>query len=105
VFVLMVLCIVGWIAVRWGVDHQGTSNALWTATSAGMLRFALVLGALWVAWPTIRRPAMWMPPGLAAVTLIAIGACVIQPRLAIALFPLVGVLITLAGFLRFFRSQ
>jgi hypothetical protein len=105
IMVLTLMFILGAVAIRWGVWHWSPSNALWSVAAIGMIRIALVLIALWIAWPTIRRPAMWMPPGLAAVTLIAIGACVVQPRLAIAVFPLLGALIALAGFVRFFREK
>lgn len=93
------------LGIRWGVSHYNPSNSLWLVTSVGMTRLALVLAALWIAWPTVRRPAMWLPPGVAAVAVIALGACVVQPRLAIAIFPALGTLIALAGFLRFFRGQ
>jgi hypothetical protein len=92
-------------AVWWGVGHWKPSNSLWSVSAVGMARLTLVLGALWLAWPTVRRPAMWLPPGLAAVAVIALGACVVQPRLAIAIFPALGALIALAGFLRFFRDR
>lgn len=105
ILVLTVFFAVAAGAIRWGVAYWGTSNSLWLVSSIGMTRLALVLGALWIAWPTIRRPAMWLPPGLAAVGLIALGACVVQPRLAIAIVPLLGGLIALAGFVRFFRSS
>lgn len=91
--------------IRWGVYQWGPSNSLWMVSSVGMTRLALVLAAMWIAWPTIRRPAMWLPPGVAAIALVALGACVVQPRLAIAMIPLLGGLIALAGFVRFFRGQ
>lgn len=74
-------------------------------TAVGSARFALVLTALWIAWPTVRKPAMWLPPGIAAVAVVALGACVVQPRLAIAIIPLISALIAFAGFLRMFRGN
>jgi hypothetical protein len=61
------------------------------------------MAALWLAWPSLRRPAKWLPPGLLAIVLVAVGACAVQPRLVFVLVPLVGGLITFAGFIRFFR--
>jgi endonuclease/exonuclease/phosphatase (EEP) superfamily protein YafD len=105
ILVFTVLFAVGAAALRWGVGHWHLSNPLWMVTSIGMTRIALVLGTLWIAWPTVRRPAMWFPPGILAVALIALGACVVQPRLAIAIIPALGTLLALAGFVRFFREQ
>lgn len=104
VLVLTLLFASGAIVIRWGVLHWQPSSSLWMVSAVGMMRFALVLGTLWLAWPTVRRPAMWLPPGVAMIAVIALGACVVQPRLAIALVPAVGALVTLAGFLRFFRD-
>jgi len=72
---------------------------------ASLIRLSLVLGALWLAWPSIRRPAQWLPPGIATIVLVAIGACAVQPRLAFALIPLAGSLIAFAGFARYFRGR
>jgi hypothetical protein len=69
------------------------------------VRLSLLLGTLSLAWPSLKRPAQWLPAGMAAVILIAIAACAFQPRLAIAIAPLVGTLIAFAGFVRFFRSK
>jgi len=105
ILVFIVLLAGGALAIRWGMHHWQLSNSLWTVTWIGMIRFAVVLGTLWIAWPTVRRPAMWFPPGIVAVALIALGACVIQPRLAIAIVPAMGTLLAFAGFVRFFRGQ
>ncbi len=102
ILVFTVLFLVGAVAIRWSVGYWNLSNSLWMVTSIGMTRVALVLGTLWIAWPTVRRPAMWFPPGIAAVALMA---CVIQPRLAIAIIPALGTLLAFAGFVRFFRGQ
>lgn len=104
VLVLTLLFAIAAIVIRWGVLRWQPSSSLWMVSAVGMTRFAVVLGTLWLAWPTVRRPAMWLPPSVAMIAVIALGACVIQPRLAIALVPAVGALMALAGFLRFFRD-
>ena len=72
---------------------------------ASFLRLSFVLGAAWLAWPSLRRPAQWLPSGIAVVLLIALGACAFQPRLAIAIIPLVGSIVAFAGILRAFRGR
>jgi hypothetical protein len=105
ILVFTVLCLLGAALIRWGVSHWHLSHSLWMVTAVGMVRLALVLGTLWMAWPSVRRPAMWFPPGIIAVAFAALGACVVQPRLAIALIPALGTLLAFAGFVRFFRGQ
>jgi hypothetical protein len=72
---------------------------------ASLIRLSLVLGAIWLAWPSIRRPAQWLPPGIALIVLVTIGVCALQPRLAFALIPLAGGLIAFAGFAKYFRGK
>ncbi|MGV3485683.1 MAG: hypothetical protein ACO1RT_14800 [Planctomycetaceae bacterium] len=73
--------------------------------AASFLRLSLVLAAAWLAWPSLRRPVQWLPSGIAVLLLFAIGACAMQPRLAIAIVPIIGSLIAFAGFLRAFRGR
>jgi len=71
------------------------------AVSVG--RTALMLGAIWFAWPSLQKPVNWLPPGIAAVILLAIVAVAMQPRMALVVIPAVGGLITLASFVRMLR--
>lgn len=89
----------------WPREEPPLEGSIPMVMAIGLSRFALVMGALWVAWPVARKPAMWLPSGVLAVTFIAFGICIVQPRLAIALIPAVGTLITFAAFLKFFRSS
>ncbi len=72
--------------------------------TASLVRITILLFAVWLALPSLRRPAQWLPPGITAVLLVGVGAIVVQPRLAIVLVPIIGVLIGFAGVLRFFRG-
>jgi len=72
--------------------------------ATGLGRFALVMAALWLAWPVARKPAMWLPPGLAVLALVVLGVCVVHPRAAIALVPLFGALLAFSAVVKFFRS-
>lgn len=73
--------------------------------SAAMIRIGLVLGALWLAWPSLRRPARWLPPGAAVIGVIALAVVAAQPRLIIVAIPAVGALISLAAMARAFRRS
>lgn len=69
-----------------------------------LLRPAMAFGCLWLAWPTVRRPANWLPPGVAAVTLLLIGVVAARPKLLVVLLPMAGVLGTLAAVIRLVRG-
>ncbi len=73
------------------------------AASAGG-RIGLVLAALWLAWPSLRRPASWLPPGVAVLCVIALAAIAAQPRLVIVAIPAIGALTVIATFVRAFRK-
>lgn len=73
--------------------------------TAALLRVGLVLGALWLAWDSLKRPARWLPPGLAVAGVIGIVVVAAQPRLLLAIGPALGVLALLSGVMRIFRSK
>lgn len=58
------------------------------ANAAG--RVGLVMGGLWIAWPSLLRPINWLPPGIAVAGVIALGVIAARPNLAIVAIPLVG---------------
>jgi hypothetical protein len=94
------------VAIRFFFGESGrSSGSLIAVAPVGLVRLTLVMGALWLAWPTVRKPAMWFPPGILAIALIGLGICVLQPRLALALVPAIGGLIAFTAFLRFFRQK
>lgn len=72
---------------------------------ASLTRIGLVFGAIWFAWESLRRPARWLPPGLAVLGVVAIIAIAAQPKLLLAVLPLFGLVAVLTSVLRFFRSQ
>lgn len=92
------------IRAVWGEAGENAGSIVKVAP-IGLARLALVMGTLWIAWPVIRKPALWLPPGALLVGLLALGVCVVQPRLAIALVPAASAVIGLAAILRLFRGK
>lgn len=72
--------------------------------AASAFRIGIVLFALWLALPTLRKPMSWLPPGTAALCLIGIMAVAAQPRLLVVLVPVAGALLTLGWLVRTFRA-
>jgi len=92
------------IKTFWGDGNQA-SGSIGKVAPIGLARLSMVMAALWIAWPAVRKPALWLPPGAVMLGLIALGVCVVQPRLAIALIPAVSAVIAFAAILRFFRGK
>lgn len=62
-------------------------------TGNSLFRLGIVLGALWLAMPTLGRPLQWLPPIFATVLLVAVGVMVIQPKFILIMLPvLIGAL-------------
>lgn len=72
--------------------------------AAGMLgRLGLMMSALWLAWPSLRRPASWLPPGAIMLVVGAIAIVAVRPRLVALIIPAVGGLVTLGWLVKLFR--
>ena len=63
VLVIAVVLIALWI---W-MTNRAEQTANVKAISAAAGRIGLVMGALWFAWPNLRRPASWLPPWICYV--------------------------------------
>ncbi|EMI41045.1 hypothetical protein [Rhodopirellula sp. SWK7] len=74
-------------------------------TLAALTRIGLVLGAMWLAWDSLRKPARWLPPGLAVIGVVGIVMVAAQPKLIIAILPMFGVITVLTSVLRAFRRE
>jgi len=70
-----------------------------------MGRIGLLLGALWLAWPSLRRPAQWLPPGMALACVLTLVALAAQPKLIVVAIPAVGALIALSAVVRSIRGS
>jgi hypothetical protein len=82
--------------VTWYYGKAGSAKFVAAATG----RIGLVMAALWLAWPSLRRPAQWLPPGMAVIGVILLAVLAAQPRLIIVAIPAFGVLLTTAMIIR-----
>ncbi|KAA5545612.1 hypothetical protein FYK55_07800 [Roseiconus nitratireducens] len=82
-----------------GSDASGSSNFL----SAASGRIGIVLAALWLAWPSLKRPAKWLPASAPVIGIIALIVVAAQPKLILPAIPIVAGLVTLSALVRAFR--
>ncbi len=95
-----------------GVGHFSGVLPTWTGSVSAasflvsaLTRIGLVFGAIWLAWDSLQRPARWLPPGLALIGTLSIILVAAQPKLIIAVLPLLGVATVLMSILRAFRKN
>ncbi|MCA9136498.1 MAG: hypothetical protein KDB00_07060 [Planctomycetales bacterium] len=79
------------------------SDSTGTFIAAACGRIGIVMGALWLAWPSLKRPAKWLPAGAPVIGVVAIIVIAAQPRLIIPAIPIVGGLIAVSAFAKAFR--
>lgn len=89
---LLLVCAI----VSWRFEQSGSARLITAATG----RIGLLLGALWLAWPSLRRPAQWLPPGVAVLGVLTLIVLAAQPRLFVVVIPAFGGLLALATFIR-----
>lgn len=82
--------------LTWRFGQAGSTE--FAAAAAG--RIGLVLGAMWLAWPSLRRPAQWLPPGIAVAGVLALVVLAAQPRLIVVAIPALVGLLALATVIR-----
>jgi hypothetical protein len=70
-----------------------------------LLRIGIVMFALWLAMPSLRKPMLWVPPGLAALGLVGIAAVAAQPRLLLIMLPALGAVWALRFVARFLGAR
>lgn len=99
VLALSILLLLISAGLTWQFGTDSTSRFIASATG----RVGLVLGALWLAWDSLRKPAAWLPPGIAVAGVIALAIVAVQPRLAFLVAPAIGGLITIASIVRAMR--
>lgn len=72
--------------------------------AASAFRIGVVMFALWLALPSLRKPAQWLPPGMAILCVVGIMVVAAHPRLIAVVAPAAGVLLTLGWFVRAMRT-
>jgi len=72
-------------------------------SSAALGRMGLVLAAIWMAWPSLRRPAAWFPAAVPVIGIVALMVLAAQPRLLFAVLPAAGMLMALSVVVKMFR--
>ena len=82
--------------VSWRFEQSGSARLIAAATG----RIGLLLGALWLAWPSLRRPAKWLPPGVAVLGVVILAVLAAQPRLIVVAIPVFCGLLVLATVIR-----
>ncbi len=100
VLVLAIVLLIGFVLARW----LGDESWLRVASNA-MGRIGMVMGALWLAWPSLAKPARWLPPGIAVACVLALCVLAAQPRLVVFVLPAIGVLTFVATIARGMRNQ
>ena len=97
---IILLCVYGLVTFRFG-DSSGTARFVAGATG----RVGMLMAALWLAWPSLRKPAQWLPPGIAVLCLLAIIVIAAQPRLVVAAIPAIGFLLMLGVVVRWMKGS
>lgn len=82
--------------VSWQFEPSGSARLISAATG----RIGLLLGALWLAWPSLRRPSQWLPPGVAVLGVVVLAVLAAQPRLVVVVIPVFCGLLALATVIR-----
>ena len=80
---------------------SGSTAAFAAATQ---LRVGLVLAALWLAWPSLEKPAQWVPPGVVMMCLMGLVLLAVQPNLRVLIIPAIVGLIAFGVIVKFIRG-
>ncbi len=99
VLVTAIALLASYAVISWGIGASGSAEFAASATG----RMGLMMMALWLAWPSLRRPASWLPPGFAVAGVVALAVLAARPRLIVVAVPAFGVLLALTTFIRAIR--
>ena len=85
---VLVLSIAMLLAYAFGLTAADDSG--FKLVSEMMGRVGLFLAALWLAWPSLQRPAQWVPPGIAMLCLVGLVILAAQPKLRVFIIPAIA---------------
>jgi hypothetical protein len=102
---LLVLVMSVTLLVGYGIGLTVNDQSGFKPLSEMMGRIGLLLGALWLAWDSLRRPAQWLPPGMALASILVLAVLAAQPKLIVAALPALGVLIAVSVVVRALRPK
>jgi hypothetical protein len=67
-------------------------------------RIGIFLAVVFIAWPSLRRPMSWLPPGIAGIILIGMMVLAARPRLVAVVLPAIAILTTAGFVVRIFKK-
>ena len=74
--------------------------------SAALGRVGMVMGAMWLAWPSLQQPARWLPAGAPLLCVIAMVVLAANPMGMVPfVVPATGILIALGAITRGSRGD
>lgn len=94
VIAIGLLCVCG--VVTWKFGDDGPARVVSAATG----RIGLMMAALWLAWPSLKRPARWLPPGIAMAGVIGLAVVAARPTLILVVLPAIGTIAAITVFIR-----
>jgi len=96
VLVIAIVLLAIFAVAKWRFGEEGSVRFLTAATG----RVGLVMGAVWLAWPSLKKPARWLPPGIAMAGVIGLAVIAVRPTLILVVVPAIGTLAALTMFIR-----
>ncbi len=94
--VISILLLMACAVTTWRFGSDGSARFLSAATG----RVGLLMGALWLAWPSLKKPARWLPPGIAVAGVIGLAVIAVRPQLMLVVFPAIGTIAAITIFIR-----
>lgn len=94
VIAILLLLVCG--VVTWKFGDDGSVRFVVAATG----RVGLMMAALWLAWPSLKRPARWLPPGIAMAGVVGLAVVAARPSLVLVVLPAIGTIAAITVFVR-----
>lgn len=82
--------------LSWKFGSADSARVVIAATG----RIGLMMAALWLAWPSLKRPARWLPPGIAMAGVVGLAVVAARPTLILVVLPAIGTIAAITVFVR-----